>query len=217
MPHAFIRVILPFFFANGAIFPFYMQFSDCMGKLFEKKMIGYQEGIKHSMLCLSVNNAVQLIYSFVNNRVCDAIGMKWTMIVGNSILTVCLFLFQFVEERYAYFAIVGCLGLAQVVFQTIPFAIVSLVIPTEELGSNFGILNCFCVVGQQLTNWGFGLLVDNVFKSDPYAVRMKISFSSSFALLAAVTSFWIIQPTLAETGQYNQIPDESGTVVSFAE
>ena len=82
---------------------------------------------------------------------------------------------------------------------------------TEELGNNFGILNCFCVIGQQICNFGFGLLVDNVYKDDPFAVRQKISFSSSFALMATITSFWIIQPTLVEKGNYDKIPDETGT------
>lgn len=81
----------------------------------------------------------------------------------------------------------------------------------------FGILNCFCVIGQQLTNWGFGLLVDHVYPNDPFAVRKKISYSSSFGFLATIASFWIIQPTLAETGQYQQIPDESGAAVEYAE
>lgn len=217
IPRPFARIILPFFFANGAIFPFYMQFTDFMGRLFEKEYMIYDDGIKHAMLCLSVNNAIQLVYSFLNNRVCDLIGMKWTMIIGNAILGVCLLLFEFIRERYAYFAIIGILGFSQVIFQTVPFAIVSLVIPTEELGSNFGILNCFCVIGQQLTNWGFGLLVDHVYPNDPFAVRKKISYSSSFGFLATIASFWIIQPTLAETGQYQQIPDESGAAVEYAE
>ena len=38
---------------------------------------------------------------------------------------------------------------------------------------------------------------------------MKISFSSVFGALAMITSFWIIQPSLGEIGQYNKIPDDS--------
>lgn len=209
IPRAFARVILPFFFAQGAIFPFYMQFSDFMGNLFKKKGLDYNDGIKHSMLCLTFNNAIQLVYSFCNSRVCDWIGMRWTMVIGNSILFICLLLFQFVEEPYAYFAIVGCLGFGQVIFQTIPFAIVSLVIPTEELGNNFGILNCFCVIGQQLTSWGFGLFIDYVLKNDPFPVRLKISLSSIFGALAMISSFWIVQPSTAELGQYSPLLDNS--------
>lgn len=180
-----------------------------MGLLYKMQGMDYYEGIKYSMLCLAVYNGIQLIYSFVNNKVCDLIGMKWTMIIGNIIMTVCLVCFQFVEIPYAYFAIIGFLGFSQVIFNAIPLAIVSLVVPTEELGNNFGILNCFCVIGQQIANFGLGLFVDNVFKNDPFAVRMKISMSSVFGLLAVITSFWIIQPTIADIGNYNQILDES--------
>lgn len=214
IPRAFSRIILPFFFANAAIFPFYYQLSDFMGVLYEQHGKDYYEGIKYSMLCRAVNNAVQLVYSFLNSRVCDLIGMKWVMIIGNTILTVCMLLFQFINITPPYFAIVGMLGFSQVIFTTIPFAIVSLVIPTEELGNNFGILNCFNVLGQQLSNFSFGILIDNVFKDDPFAVRKKMSFSAIFGAIATISSFWIIQPSIAETGNYDPIPDESQTTVS---
>lgn len=186
-----------------------MQTSDFMGLLYKMQGMDYYEGIKYSMLCLAVYNGIQLIYSFVNSKVCDWIGMKWTMIIGNIIMTVCLLCFQFVDLPYVYFVIIGFLGFSQVIFNAIPLAIVSLVVPTEELGNNFGILNCFCVIGQQFANFGLGLLVDDVFKNDPFAVRMKISLSSVFGLLAVISSFWIIQPTISDTGNYCPIPDES--------
>lgn len=211
MPLAFTRIIWPFFFANAAIFQFYMQTTDFMGLLYKMQGMDYYDGIKYSILCLAVYNGIQLVYSFLNSKVCDVIGMKWTMITGNVIMTVCLLCFQFVNTPSAYFVIIGALGFSQVIFNSIPPVIVSLVVPTEELGNNFGILNCFCVVGQQIANFGLGMLVDNLFSDDPFLVRLKICLSSIFGLLAVITSFWIIQPSLHDIGQYDQIPDESNT------
>lgn len=188
-----------------------MQTTDFMGLLYKMQGMDYYDGIKYSILCLAVYNGIQLVYSFLNSKVCDVIGMKWTMITGNVIMTVCLLCFQFVNTPSAYFVIIGALGFSQVIFNSIPPVIVSLVVPTEELGNNFGILNCFCVVGQQIANFGLGMLVDNLFSDDPFLVRLKICLSSIFGLLAVITSFWIIQPSLHDIGQYDQIPDESNT------
>ncbi|KAK8840963.1 hypothetical protein M9Y10_027797 [Tritrichomonas musculus] len=221
IPRPFSRVILPFLFANMAIYQFQIKFTDFMGRdIYEhrvmysdedtKKAI-YENGVKRGMLCMTVNGAAQLIYSFINSKIVDSLGMKWTMVIGNSLMTVCLLIFIWVRQEYAFFAIVGLLGISQVIFTAIPYAIVSLVIPTEELGNNLGILNCFCVIGQQISNFGLGYFVDGVFGKDIYTLSTKkIGFSAVFGALTVLASFWIVQPSLAETGNYNQI-DESGT------
>lgn len=210
IPRAFKRVILPFLFANVAIFQFAVLFTDFMGEFFVNNGKNEDKGMSFGMLSMAVNNVVQLVYSFVNNKVCELTGFKWAMVIGNVILAVCLFLFKYVKDNeYYFFPLYGCIGLSQVIFTTIPYTIVSLVIPSDELGNNFGILNCFCVFGQQISNWGLGLLIDKFGKSD--FRRKKIYYSSIFGVLAAFSSLWILQPSLVESGNYNQIPDESGT------
>lgn len=43
---------------------------------------------------------------------------------------------------------------------------------------------------------------------------MTIACSSFFAMLAMISFLWIVQPSLAESGNYNQIPEDSGTAIS---
>lgn len=221
IPRPFSRIILPFLFSNLAVYQFQVKFTHFMGndiylenfyKEGDDSRLVFDDGVKFGMLCLAVNNACQLIYSFFNSKTVDAIGMKWTMIIGTGLMGVCEALFIWIKNKYIFFVLAGLIGFSQIIFTSIPYAIVSLVIPTEELGNNLGILNCFCVIGQQISNWGLTYFVDNVCNSRLSA--KKIGFSSVFAAAAMISSFWIVQPSLAETGNYNQIPDESGTAVS---
>ena len=122
-------------------------------------------------------------------------------------MSIGLLMFLFITNKYAYFAFTGLIGLGNVIYMAIPYAIVSLVIPTEELGNNLGILNCFCVIGQQISNFLIGMGLNKVLKKSP---GKKIGYSSIFGFLATAASLWIVQPSLAETGNYNPI-DESGT------
>lgn len=191
MPKPFSHVILPFLFANMAVYQFQITFTDFMGKDYDDTSI-YQDGVSFAMLCLVVNNACQLVYSFINSKTVDFLGMRWTMLAGNIILTGSLISFIWVNQKYAYYAFSGLIGISQVIFTAIPYATVSIVIPTEELVSNLGILNCFCVLGQQVSNWGMGCFVDAITSS-----RMsskKIGFSAVFAALAAISSLWMLEP-----------------------
>lgn len=81
-----------------------------------------------------MNNLVQLIYGFCNFKICEWFGMKWTMIIGNGLLTVSLILFLFeFDNIFVYIALSGLIGISNVIFMAIPSAIVSIVIMSEEL------------------------------------------------------------------------------------
>lgn len=130
--------------------------------------------------------------------------MRWTMMVGSFFLALSLFLFLFVNDKYFCLVFAGLIGISQVAFNTIPYAIVALVIPTEELGINFGLLNAFAILGEQISNWGVGALVNE--SSLQNNESKKIAISSIFGLLAAISSWFIIEPSIY--GEYNQITDE---------
>lgn len=125
------------------------------------------------------------------------------MTLGIALMSFGLLMFLFFENRFAYFAFTGLIGLGNVIYMAIPYSIVSLVIPSEELGNNLGILNCFCVVGQQISNFAIGTGLGKV--------GNKIGYSSVVGFLAAAAALLILQPNLAETRNYNPILDESGT------
>lgn len=220
MPKPFSRIILPFLFANMAVYQFQIKFTDFMGSdIFQKNANAtddldiYQKGVSFAMLCMVVNNACQLVYSFINSKTVDGLGTKWTMLIGNCIMTGSLLTFIWVTERYVYYALAGLIGISQVIFTAIPYATVSLVIPTEELGNNLGILNCFCVIGQQVSNWGMGCFVDAI--TNNKRSSKKIGFSAVFAAFAAISSIWIIEPKAAsESKEQNTSSNTDNSDVS---
>lgn len=220
IPRPFKRVIPAFTFAYVATYQYQVAFSDFMGRdifggnndqtIADKSLNEqYQDGLSWAMMCNIMNNAVQLVYGFLNSKVSEKIGMKWVMIIGNGLMGVALMLFFFMDNQYSYFLVTSFLGLGNVVYMAIPYAIVSLCIPTEELGSNLGILNCFGVLGQQVSNFGIGSGLSKL-GGDWNTARYKIGISCIFGYLGMIASFWVVQPTLAESGQYNAIPDISG-------
>lgn len=214
MPKPFVRCVPSFCLSFVAIYQYGIAFTDFMGAEImhgnnsddassEMKKL-YQKGVSWAMMCNSVNNVTQLIYGFLNNKVCEIIGMKWAMVIGGILISVSLLLFLFIKNKYAFLGLTGLIGLGNVIYMAIPYAIVSIVIPTEELGNNLGILNCFCVIGQQLSNFiigsGVGRLVNN-------SSGKKIGFSAIFGFLTTIASFWVVEPTLGEAGQYQSMND----------
>ena len=164
----------------------------------------YKKGVSLSMMCNVMNNVVQLIYGFCNNKVCDIIGMRWAMVIGNFLIAISLLAFLFVNNKYVFLVFTGLIGLGSVIYMAIPYAIVSIVIPTEELGNNLGLLNCFGVIGQQLSNFiigsGVGHFVHN-------SSGKKIGYSSVCGFLDTIASFWIIQPSVGDASKYALIKD----------
>lgn len=210
MPKPFSRVIPVYFFANLAVYQFIFSFSDfVLSELLddtEKNDVRNRMGF--SLLCSSMNNFVQLIYGFCNYKICELIGMRWTMFIGSTLLTVTLAMFLVVTKKYAYIAFSGIIGISTVIYMAIPAAIVSMVIPSEELGINFGILNCFCVLAQQVSNFVMGVGLEKIFN---ISSGKKIGYSFVFGICAMIASFWIVEPTTSLSGNYTQIQEESKT------
>lgn len=210
MPRAFVRVLPAFFLANVATFQYNIKFASFMGKdIFQDS----EEGKRHAMRCNIVNNVVQLLYGFINNKVVDKFGMKPIMVIGNLVMSVGLMCFFFLSQlKYVnyFYCLTGLIGLGQVIYMTIPYALVSMVIPTEQLANNFGVLNSFLVFGQLFSI----LVVNNVvykFYGTSNEATKVIGFSSIFGFLATILSFLVVQPSLAEIGNYDQIKDLTGT------
>lgn len=65
------------------------------------------------------------------------------MVVGLLLVTLGLLLFIFVKNRYAYLVIPIPIGIGSLIFNSITNTVVSLIIPNQELGAYFGLMNSF--------------------------------------------------------------------------
>ena len=220
MSKPFKRVILPYMFSNAALLQFNYKFTDFVGSyIFQtenNRQSGeidsqlYYDGFCFAILCMAVNNGCQLLYSFVNWKIVEKVGMKWSMFVGNLLLTIALVLVFWIDFKYAYFLIAGLIGICQVIVLAVPNALVSIVVSSEDLGINLGLLNSFAVIGQQVSNLAFAALIGfSVSKKKPMYL---IGFSSVFGLVAALISLFMVEPTPADTGEYNYLDEDDASL-----
>lgn len=148
------------------------------------------------MMSNVMNDVIQLFHGFCNHKVCEVIVMKWTMAIGNFLIAVSLLLFFFITNKFVFLLFTGLI----VIYIAVPYAFVSIVIHSNDLGNNLGILNCFGVLGRQVSNLVIGIGVGKAVRNSP---GKKIGYSAVFGFLASVASFWVIKPS----DQYGKIQD----------
>lgn len=85
----------------------------------------FDKGLMMAMRCNIVNNVVQLIYGFLNNKFVDKVGMKCVMVIGTFVMSVSFMCFFFIKEKkkITFYCLVGLVGFGQVIFMTIPYAL----------------------------------------------------------------------------------------------
>lgn len=216
MPKPFVRVLFPFTLAYISNYQYGFQFSHFMGKQIfhgsndpnasKELKDKYQQGVSWSMMCNVVYCSFQFAYGFLNTWICDKIGMKSVMALGLLILSGGLFSFFFVSNKYAFLGLTIPLGIGNLIYTAIAYTVVSMVIPTEDLGANLGILTCFGVIGQQISNFGIGTGLAVIWPDNP---RMMISISSVVGFIAFLSTFFMINPGFNEINDYQRMTDKS--------
>ncbi|OHS96418.1 major facilitator superfamily transporter [Tritrichomonas foetus] len=197
----YFRIAMVYFMAMIASYQIGIQLTDFMGAVIfggnnelnanPEDVELYQKGVSWAMMCQVVSCGVQFLYGFVNSKVCDIIGLKWVFFVTLTLLGVMYLLFFFVKNRIAYIIMHVPIGVAVVCYNNLPPAVVTLITPTEKLGAALALLNCFNVIGQQVSNFGIGM---GVAKAWPGKPGHLVGISCIFAFLGAILCFWLIVP-----------------------
>lgn len=199
MPKPVFRICLVYFFSWMAYFPFNTTTTDFFGAdiygglpdsedpISVKK---YNDGKAFGMLTIAISNVLVLLYSTIQQPMIKCMGMKWGYAFSQIIEAVCLIPVYFVKNKYALLALLSTLGIPCTIFNSIPFAIVGLVVPPEQMGTQMAALNCFAVVGQQCSSFllgsGIGALTSHK--------APIIASGSVFAIIAAILCYRIIVP-----------------------
>ena len=197
----FLKIAMAYFFVMIACYQIGIQLTPFMGSDIyggenlpdnnapETKQ--YQKGVSWAMLCNVVSCAVQFVYGFFQSKLCDLIGLKWVFFVLMVLLGVMYLLFFFIRNRYVYLVMHIPIGFAVVAYNNIPPAVVSLISPAEKLGANLALLNCFNVIGQQISNFGIGMGVAQVWKNKPGHL---VGISCIFAFISAILGLFVVVP-----------------------
>lgn len=93
------------------------------------------------------------LFEYKNTKITKKIGIKINMVVGLLLVTLGLLLFIFVKNRYAYLVIPIPIGIGSLIFNSITNTVVSLIIPNQELGAYFGLMNSFWLKSTGVKFW----------------------------------------------------------------
>lgn len=217
MPKPIARAIPSFFVIAITYFQFAIQFSHFIARdVFhgdntstdQEKIDLYDKGVAFAMICGSVRYGSQFIYGFLCTKISEWIGYRWTTFFGYTCMTVSLFLFLFVNNRYAYLGISVLVGIGFHTATTLPFTITSICTSVLKLdfGAYYGIFMMFSVLGEQISNIGIGNGLGIIWPDDP---RMLIVISSGFGVVSMILSLWIIEPPTENHG-FHSSTDISG-------
>lgn len=206
----FLCIALPYFFIMISNYQWSIQFSAFMGNdvfggkngpdINDPEVVRYQKGVSWAMLCNVVNSAVQFVYGFFQSKLVDKVGLKWVFLVLMLILGVVYLLFFFIKDKIVFLILHVPMGFAAVAYNNLPMAVISLISAPEKLGANFALLNCFNVIGQQISNFGIGMGLGKIWGNKPGHL---IGISCIFAFIGAILSFWIVVPD-----KVNEISDD---------
>ena len=204
MPKPIFRIAMVYFFSWMAYYPFIIETTDFFGKdIFhgtsdKSDAAGYdnyQEGVSFGMLTVGISSGLVLIYAPFQSLLIKYIGIKWTYASSQIIEAICLVTVFFVTNKYLLLVIFLPLGISLSIFNSVPFAVVGLNVTIDKMGIYMGVLNCFLVVGQQLSNFilssGVGTLSTKYFDGKRCPI---IGCGSFFALAAAILCKFIIIP-----------------------
>jgi solute carrier family 45 protein 1/2/4 len=201
MPSPFARVMSAHICAQLAGYQYGYQFTDFMGKdIFKGNNAAsagsdmnhkYQEGVSWAMMCNVVYYSSQFLYGLVNTRISAWLTMRWVFVISMFALWIVYGCFFFVDSKWAYFGLSVPQGIINCVMNATPYAIVTLCIPTEDLGGNLGLTVCGTMIGQQLSNFMIGTGLGYAWPDEP---RLLLGISCVFALLAAFLGFVIVTP-----------------------
>lgn len=203
MPKPIIRTIPSFLLIAITYFQFAIQFTHFIafdifhgdnspGSSEEKENL-YEKGIKFAMICSAVRYGAQFIYGFLCTKLSDLIGFKWTTFFGYICMTIGMFMFLFINNRYAYLGVSALVGIGFHTAVSVPFSIISICTTVLKLdfGAYYGILMMFSVTGEQISNLGIGTCLNLIWPNNP---RMLIVVSSAFGLISSLLSLIIIEP-----------------------
>ncbi|KAK8882244.1 hypothetical protein M9Y10_044886 [Tritrichomonas musculus] len=93
----------------------------------------YDNGISHAQLLALIQTIIQVAYSFVNTPIVNAIGLRNAWFVGMITAIIADIIFLFKTNKWFYIIAYISMGISQVVANSCPYALVTLITPPEKL------------------------------------------------------------------------------------
>lgn len=95
----------------------------------------YDNGVSHAQLLALIQTIVQVAYSFINTTIVNKLGLRNAWIVGMVFATIGDVIFFFKTNKWVYMIAFISMGISQVVSNSCPYAMISIITPPEKLAS----------------------------------------------------------------------------------
>lgn len=150
----------------------------------------YGEGTNFGGLTLSFYNAIAFAFAFVLPFIAKGLGRKLT----HSICLLCgaigLFSVAFIQNKYMLFGSMAGVGIAWASILSMPYAMLSKVLPENKIGLYMGIFNFFIVLPEIIASLGFKWIMNHVLNNDRLAA---VQVGGGLMVIAALICYFSIK------------------------
>ncbi len=162
----------------------------------------YATGADFGSLTLAYYSVVTFLFAFILPSIADKLGRKTT----HALCLLCgaagLITVAFVHDKHFLFLCMTGIGIAWSSILSMPYAMLSGVLPRDKVGIYMGIFNFFIVLPEIIASLGFGWLMRNVLNNDR---MLAVQIGGVLMIIAAIICFVFINE------KKNNIEDELRT------
>jgi maltose/moltooligosaccharide transporter len=149
----------------------------------------FSEGTNFAGLTLSFYNVVTFVFAFILPSIANKLGRKLT----HSLCLLCgalgLISVSFVENKYMLYGCMTGVGIAWASILSMPYAMLSGVLPENKIGVYMGIFNFFIVLPEIIASLGFGWIMKHLLNNDRLTAVM---IGGVLMILAAVICYLLV-------------------------
>lgn len=150
----------------------------------------YGQGTNFGGLTLAFYNVVTFVFAFILPFIAKKLGRKLTHTVCLLCGALGLISVAFVENKYMLFGCMTGVGIAWASILSMPYAMLSGVLPANKVGVYMGIFNFFIVLPEIIASLGFGWIMKNVLNNDRLAA---VQIGGVLMIIAALICYFLIK------------------------
>lgn len=150
----------------------------------------YSEGVAFAGLTLAYYSIVTFVFSFFLPAIANKLGRKLThsiCLLAGAVGLICV---SFVENKYMLYGCMTGVGIAWASILSMPYAMLSGVLPENKVGVYMGIFNFFIVLPEIIASLGFGWVMKNILHNNRLAA---VQIGGVLMILAAALCYFLIK------------------------
>lgn len=187
MPTQMKRIALVQFFTWPALFLMWFYYSPAVAtNVFgatDTNDVLYTQGIEFAGKTYSIENLVTFLFSFILPFLAGRFSIKITHMLCLTIGAIGMFSVGLIKDHNMLYLSMGCIGIAWASILSMPYALLSGVIPAEKTGIYMGIFNFFIVLPEIIASLFFGYFMEHILHNNKIAA---LGVAGCLLLLAAL-------------------------------